>query len=48
MASFHAGFSDDFAGETADGVLELLILGASLLGGCQGLGHCEGSGQQQQ
>ena len=43
MASFHAGFCDDFAGQAADGVFQLLKLGTSLLGGCQGLSHGEGS-----
>ena len=48
MTSFHAGFCDDFAGQAADGVFELLILSTCFLGGRQGLGHCEGAGQQQQ
>lgn len=43
MTSFHAGFCDDFAGQAADGVLQLLKLGASLFGGRQGLSHREGS-----
>ena len=43
MASFHAGFRDDFAGQAADGVLELLVLSSCLLGRSQGLSHGEGT-----
>ena len=43
MAGFHAGFCDDFAGQAADGVLQLLKLCTSLLRCRQGLGHSESS-----